>query len=1160
MKKLTHPIALAIMRISLIQFFLVVGVFCSYAKTSEGQNVLDKKVSLHLKNEKIKNVLSELEKISDVKFVYSPEIIGSSRKVNVDANGKKLDLVLQELLNPLDVKYELQKMQNSYIVLSKVVTVGGNVKYIVENKPVIDTSIHATGTVIDASGTPLQGVTVSVKGTNIATMTNATGAFSLHVPQKNAVLRFSYAGMEPYEAAAGSGLSVALKQSTKTIDEVVVVGYGQQRKGLVTGAISQVKSEQIATVSSTRIEQALQGRTPGVNVLPASGSPGNNMKVRIRGTGSNLAADPLFIVDGMRAGGIEYLDPTEIASVDVLKDAASAAIYGAEGANGVILVTTKTGKRSGPPEVSFAMQYGQQSLGKKMDMMNSAQYVDYLNTSKTGTPVPLPTNTSKSTDWLDEVFQTAPLQRYGLNLSGGTEKTTYWIGGTYFNQQGIVGGDKASFDRYTFRINTDSRIKKWLNIGERLSYSNFTKKGVTEDSEFGSVIDNGIMLDPTTPVVYNSETDYTQYFKDSYAGTTPSGTPISSLLRKDPNGKYYGISPYIRGEIGNPLAQMDITHTQTTQNKVVGSAYIDIEPITGLKVTSRFGIDGAFQKIHSWYPTFWYSSERLNETPTTYDHADQWFNWQWENYASYTRKIGDHNFSLLAGTSALKNNYYFLNGTASGMFRENDQFSWADYEPDTQDKVNSNNEVSTLSSYYGRISYDFRGKYLINASYRRDGSSRLPPGQQWRNYPAVSAGWVLSNEDFFKGKLSNIFDYVKLRGSWGINGSLSNIKPGQWLGAISTTDVTGAAIQYPDASGNFLIGAAPTTISNKQLTWEESEQTDIGLDLALVQSRLNFSVDYYNKKTKNLIMSGAGAVPVFLGAQVQFVNSGKIQNKGWEFDASYRSRNDQALKWEVSGNVSTLHNEVIEVNPNFTQILGTSVGTGWTATMFEKGKPVWYFSGYKTDGIFQNQGQIDAYMTKTGIKGYTPKPGDPIVVDVNNDKQINTADQTYIGTPHPNFMYGGRITLNYKGFDFIGFIQGQSGNDILMGFNRSDRPTANKPAFFYTDRWTKDGSTNSWFAPNTTSAYVYNSDKMIFNGSYARIRQLQLGYTLPADVLSKMHFKTLRIYVSLDDFFTFTKYPGLDPEAGSNNNNSLGIDRGVYPIPRKILGGLSFTF
>lgn len=1160
MKKLTHSIALAIMRISLVQFFLVVGVFCSYAKTSEGQNVLDKKVSLHLKNEKVKNVLSELEKISDVKFVYSPEIIRSSTKVNVNANNKKLNFVLQELLNPLDVKFELQKMQNSYIVLSKVINVGTNVDYVAENKPAIDSSIHATGVVKDNNGVPLQGVTVAVKGTSIATMTNATGSFSLHVPQKNAVLRFSYAGMEPYEAAAASGLSISMMQSTKTIDEVVVVGYGQQRKSLVTGAISSVKSEQIATVSSTRIEQALQGRTPGVTVLPASGSPGNAMKVRIRGTGSNLAADPLYIVDGMRAGGIEYLDPTEIASIEVLKDAASAAIYGAEGANGVIIVTTKTGKKSGSPDVNFSMQYGSQSIGKKMPMMNSTQYADYLKTSNTGTPVPLPTNTSTSTDWLDEIFESAPLQRYGLNMSGGNDKTTYWVGGTYFNQLGIIGGDKASFDRYTFRINTDSRVKKWLNIGERFSFSNFKRKGVTEDSEFGAVINNAIMLDPTTPVVYNSEADYTQYFKDSYASSTPSGTPISDLLRKDPSGRYYGISPYVRGEIGNPIAQMDITHTQTQQNKIVGSAYVDIEPFAGFKFTSRFGIDGAFQRIHAWAPTFWWSSERLNETPTTADRTDQWFNWQWENFATYQRKFGDHNLGILVGTSALKRKYDFLNGTASGMFRESDEFSWPDTEPDDQDKVNGFETISTLSSYYGRISYDYKNKYLLSGIFRRDGSSMLAPGHQWGNFPSISAGWVISNEDFYKGNVSNVAGYAKLRGSWGKNGSLSNLSPGQWLGAVATTDVTGAAIQYPNANDEFLVGAALTTISNPQLTWEKSEQTDIGLDLAFLNNRLNFSVDYYNKKTKDLIMSGAGAIPAALGAQVQFVNSGNIQNRGWEFDLGFRSRSDQAFKWEVNANFSTLHNEVTEVNPNFTQIQGTAVGTGWTATMFQKGLPVWYFSGYKTDGIFQNQSQIDAYMSKTGITGYSPKPGDPIVVDVNGDKQINSADQTYIGSPHPDFMYGGRINLSYKGFDFIGFIQGQGGNDILMGFNRSDRPTANKPEFFYTDRWTGEGSTNTWFRPNTSSPYVYNSDKMIFKGSYARIRQLQLGYTLPQSVLDRIHFKNLRVYVSFDDFFTFTKYPGLDPEAGSNNNNSLGIDRGVYPIPRKVLGGLSLTF
>jgi hypothetical protein len=397
-------------------------------------------------------------------------------------------------------------------------------------------------------------------------------------------------------------------------------------------------------------------------------------------------------------------------------------------------------------------------------------------------------------------------------------------------------------------------------------------------------------------------------------------------------------------------------------------------------------------------------------------------------------------------------------------------------------------------------------------------------------------------------------NYAKLRGSWGKNGNVSSVGIGEWKNAVSS------GFQYPDASGNLLVGAAPNNLANPSLTWEDGEQFDIGADLAFLDSRLNLTIDYYNRTTRNLLTEGNA--PMIAGNILKTKNAGDVRNKGWEFELSYGNKptTKSGLTYEIGANFSTLDNEVTWLDPTSPIIYGAGIGTGWSATAMKNGYPLWYFRGYKTDGIFQTASDVSAYLSKTGITGYNPKPGEPIVVDVNGDKQITPADMTMIGSPHPDFMYGARLNLAYKGFDFLVFVQGQSGNETLMGFNRTDRGTANKPLFFYTNRWTGPGSTNDWFASNTSNPYIYNSDLMIFDGSYTRIRQLQLGYSLPGSVLDRVKIKKARIYVSLDDFFTFTKYPGVDPEGGSNGQNSVGIDRGGYPLPRKAVVGLTFNF
>lgn len=994
---------------------------------------------------------------------------------------------------------------------------------------------------------PLAGVTVSVKGGTATTTTDKDGNYTITVPGKGSVLLFSHTGMATREmVVTASGMqNVGLAQVTGTLDEIVVIGYGQQKKSLVTGAISSVKADQLTTVSNTRIEQALQGRVSGVTIGPQSGQPGAGLSVKIRGTSSNRNTDPLYVIDGIKSGGIESLDPSEIASIEILKDGASAAIYGSEGSNGVVIITTKTGRKNAPGEITISSQYGTQSVKDNyIKMMNAPQYQQYLTEAGVAN-APTPADVAavgNGTDWIDEVVQTAPQQHHTLSFSGGTDKSNYFLSGNIFTQDGIVGGKKAQFKRYTVRLNSDHKVKPWLTVGERVSFSHHTRKAISDNTEFGSILSSATVMDPITPVVYTGALP--AHVQTAIANGNP--------LRQDAEGHYYGISNFLKGEYGNPIARIDMAHGQNVQNKVYANVYADVEPFKGFKFTTRFGVDAAFQTGHGWTPTFWFSDESKNTIANGYDYSDTWTSWLLENFATYTRKFGNHNFVLLAGASQQKNHEVHIGGSYSGLFKEEDKFSYADFVPDATDRIGSLTFDITGASFYGRLTYDYLGKYLFNASVRRDGSSKLPEDHRWQTFPSFSAGWVFTKEDFFPRGLASKVNYGKLRASWGQNGGVGSLGLSDYLNAV------GAGIIYPDGNGGFIVGAAPTRLANNELKWENGEQLDIGADLAFLNNHLNFTVDYYNKKTKDLLTTGVP--PIFVGNILATVNAGEVVNKGWEFDLSYKNFPKQGqLGYEIGGNISFNKNKVTYLDPNSPILPGAGIGTGWTATSAKVGEPLWYFNGYKTAGIFQTQQEIDTYVTKYGLTGYTPKPGDPIVVDVNGDKQISPGDMTKIGSPHPKFIYGGRVALNYKGFDFLLFLQGQSGNDILMGFNRTDRSTANKPEFFFTDRWTGAGSTNTWFRANTTNPFVYNSDLMVFDGSFMRIRQLQLGYTLPSHILNKIKSKGARVYVSLDDFFTFTKYKGVDPEV-SNNGNSIGIDRGGYPIPRKAVVGVTVTF
>ncbi|MBK6965227.1 MAG: TonB-dependent receptor [Bacteroidales bacterium] len=986
------------------------------------------------------------------------------------------------------------------------------------------------GVVFDENKATLPGATIQIKGTTTGTTTDLEGKFTIQAPADAKILVISFIGMEPQEVAITSEpLTINLLPSSSDLSEVVVVGYGTKKKSLVTGSISSIKADELKTTSSSRADQAIQGKTAGVMVLPTSGSPGAGTKIKIRGTNSNSNSNPLFIVDGMKTGDINNIDPNDIESMEVLKDAASSAIYGTEGANGVILITTKSGK-AGKGQVNYDFQFGFQSVRTDMEMMDTTQYKQYM--SEAG--LPTQNRFDANTNWLDEVFQTAPMQKHHLSFSGGNEKTVYMVSGSYLTQDGVVGGEKANYSRYTTRLNLKSEVKEWLEVGGNVSFSHSNQKNVGQDDEYRSLVNSALLIDPFTPVTYNGTPGHVQTLLNE-----------GKVLMKDEDGYYYGLTENVSGEMSNPLATLQTYHNTTEQDKLMGTGYATIKPFKGFAFTSRIGLDLTYQNQHQWTPLYYFSTESQNGTTNVTDNLNQYNTWLWENFATYTKDFGDHSFTALAGYSAqeYKGPVYTL--YSAPMVAEGDPYAYQGATTsDLYDRTGGVITQNTMASMFGRVSYSFKNRYLLEASVRRDGASVFPTDSKYAVFPAFSAGWVLSNEDFFKSRL---ISYFKFRASWGSNGSKSNL-PGNEDKELWTL----AGIKYPDPTGTYQSGAQISKLVNKELLWERTEMADIGIDMTMLNNKITFTADWYNKNTKNLI--ALGTFPMSTGGGMPFVNAGTVNNKGFEFELGYRNQ-DNEFKYGGSLNLSTLKNEVTALDVD-APVKGANV-RGYDLTWFEEGEPIWYFKGYKTDGIFNDEAEADAY---NAIYGTTFQAGDPIVVDVNADEKITPSDQTKIGSPHPSLLYGGNVFMAYKGWDFNLSFQGVSGNDIFMAWYRTDRALSNKPAYFFEDRWTADNQNASFVRADNTSDYVYRSDLMISNGSYLRIKQIQLGYTLANSLTSKIGIGSLRAYISLDDYFTISSYKGLDPEAGSTDNARQGVDKGLYPISAKIMFGLSASF
>nr|WP_231488017.1 TonB-dependent receptor [Prevotella sp. MA2016] len=990
------------------------------------------------------------------------------------------------------------------------------------------------GHVIDENGEPVIGATVAEKSNpKNATITDFDGNFVVNV-KAGQTITVTYIGYQTFEGAAKNGMTINLKPDNKVLDEVVVVGYGVQKKSSVTGAISQVKPEDMENRTIANAQQALQGKTSGVQIIQSSAAPGSSPTIRVRGYSSNSSSEPLFVVDGVRLSDISGIDPSTIASMEILKDAASAAIYGAEAGNGVVLITTKKGK-PGQGKISYDFMFTDESLARIPKMLNAEQYIQYMDEGNIFTKDYMLKNWDgvTNTAWTDVAFNHGHMQKHALSFTGGNDRGNYFLSLAYLNNNGIVKGNADVYKRLTATINAEYKIKDWLKVGTTNQIEKYDVRSVSTNSEYGSLLTSILMLDPLTPDTYTAETLPYQMVNAQANG---------KQLLQDGNGNYYAVSKFYAGEQYHPMIMRDNGLSKNQGFNINGSIYGDFTPIKGLTVTSRFGYRLAGTRSSNASLPFYGNGVQSRDYLDFSAGSSTSIYYQWENFANYMKQFGGHTVTAMVGMSFQKSSNDNVNGslTANGedALKKNDPlFYYLNYANASATKgVSGETNESTKYSYFGRLSYDFMGRYLLQASLRADAAdlSKLSKKTRWGYFPAVSVGWTISEEKFF-APLKKAFDSLKFRASWGQNGSLSA------LGGYSySTDMALGGL-YPFSSGiNYTQAAAPSTMGNDDLKWETSEQLNFGFDGILMGGRMTFGIDYFIKKTKDLLVWGT-TPSLIIGGSTSPMNAGNVENKGFEFELGWRDHIGD-FNYSIRANLSTLSNKVTYIDPSITRLSGSNFHT-YTITYFEKGYPVYYFRGYKFAGIDK-------------------ETGNPLFEDLDGDGKVSDGDLTCIGDAIPDFTYGLTLTAAYKGIDLTVFGTGSHGNKIFNCINRPDYAASNRlKEVFYDNRWTVDNpnGTVPRAGANDMDKYA-TSSALVYDGSFFKIKQIQLGYTLPKNLINKVALSHARIYASLDDFFTFSKYPGFDPEAATNSTSGMGIDKGGYPTSKKVVLGLNIEF
>ena len=1013
------------------------------------------------------------------------------------------------------------------------------------------------GKVTDSKGESLPGVTVVVKGTTIGITSDFDGNYSIEVPGGAQILSFSFVGMKSQEIPleGKTQINVVLEEENVGLDEVVVVGYGTQKKSNITGAISSVKSEDFANRSTTNAASAIQGKVAGVQVVNNSGSPGASSTVRIRGYSSNGISDPLYIVDGLKVPNIDYLDPDNIESMEILKDAASAAIYGAEAGNGVVLITTKTGKK-GHSEIKFDTQYSVSSLAKTINVLNAEEFINYiLEVSPTNSelldmyyyndPSAYVNNKLADTDWQDAVYSKGVRQQYNGSFQGGNDNGSLFASLGYVDHDGIITGNSDTYKRITGQLNGNYKIKSWIEIGATNSIESSKRSRIDEGAVlWGAPISMISLLDPLTPVEYSHGLLGTPLvIQDAVAaGFSPT---INSAT-----GNYYGISSFNLTN-PNPLAAIERDKENTDAFSINGIFYSNFTPIKNFVYTSRLGYRFGNTDYNRYTAPFWAgpASNAVNPRLEVSQTANKYY--QWENFINYSFEIKKSTFSVLGGMSYIKNRTSYISVVTDELESDADNYRYLDYSTTTaNDRVLGNQAENIQIAYFGRLGWNYADRYNVQVNFRADSydAAYLDLQHNWGYFPSISAGWTVTNESFLNNRNENLLSSLKLRASWGKNGSISNL--GGYMYAATLTSSPDLfygqyiVANYKSWMDNQLVtGIRPSSyLANPKLRWEESVQFDLGIDARFFKDRLSLTADYFNKNTDGLLIQSSALLTT--GTSYVFQNVGIVNNHGFELDLDWKDVIKKDFKYEIKANFGTVKNNVDEYKGAGVRISGSSLSQSEIPiSFFEEGYPIWYLRGYKIAGINQDDGS-------------------PIYEDITKDGSITDADRTNIGNGIPDFTYGTTITLAYKNFDFLLYGTGAYGQELMYGISRAvSHQISNRPQFLYDDRWTPQNTVAKRPAPYyQTDVRYLNSDAFVFDGSYFKIKQIQLGYNVPETLLKRIQLSALRAYVSLDDFFTFTKYPGNDPEVRPSTASSMAIDLGGYPIAKTVMFGLNLTF
>ena len=1009
-----------------------------------------------------------------------------------------------------------------------------------------------SGKVVDGNGEPVAGASVVVVGqTSMGTATDFDGTWRLSVPDR-ANITISCIGYvsQTVSVAGRSVIDVTLEEDSEFLEETVVIGYGVQKKSDLTGAVASVRSDDLVNRSTTDAAAALQGKAAGIQVLNTSGAPGEGASIRVRGYSSNSGSiGPLLIVDGLKVDNIQYLDPSMIESMEVLKDAASAAIYGAQAGNGVVLITTKTGAaNNGTAHITYNGRFTLQSLGKKADIFGAKDYIEYQTYIGNLSQDLLNANGYKGTDtnWYDAVFQPSWAIQHGITIQGGNNKGHFLTAINYVDDDGIVVGKKDVYKRLTAQINADYQLFKWFNVSSNTSFEKWSRKSVS--SGYGSVLNSVVSIDPLTPPYISRLEDTPGGMQEHYA----AGDPIP----RDPlhNNDFYGTSKYLEEATGNPLFQRDKSDSTSDGINIRGTLAANLMPINGLTITSRFGYRIANSNSHSYSTPYWLTAMANDKNYSISAGVNTSYYYQWENFANYLRTFGKHTVGAMVGMSYTESHSDNASISSSGpdiLKGYDENFRYIDYlKSDATKSVGNAPSMSAQLSYYGRLQYTFDNRYSIQGNFRADAydSSKLSKQARWGYFPSVSAGWTISNEPWFRDNVNrDAVSFLKLRGSWGLNGNINVLSGYRYSTSIT---LNGEMYQYNPSAGDGhpTYGSRPSGLANPDLKWETSEQLDFGLDARFLRNRLTFTADWYRKYTNDLLISIAPLPEI--GVSSTTVNAGKVLNTGLEFELGWKDQIGD-FSYSVNANLSTLHNEVIEVHALLDRQTQDPVSglNEKMQTAFEKGYPIWYFRGFKYDGVDQ----------ATGAPKYLDKDGKSVATVTDNDK-------VYLGEGIPSLTYGITINLAWKGFDLVVFGTGVTGNEIYNLMVSADRPKVNSLTTYWKNSWGNpavDKATAKYpdMKQVATSWDFFSSDACIFDGSFFKIKQLQLGYTFPRRLTQKILIDDLRLFVSMDDYFTFTKYPGADPETASyNNSTSRGVDSGSYPTMKKMVFGVNLTF